>query len=86
MEVTGVVLAVKVAEVWPAGTTTEAGIVTGDLAGTERYTVPPFAIAGPFSTTVPVDEPPPVTAVGLKLNDMSARGMMVKEAVFETLP
>ena len=59
---TGVVPAVKVVEVSPAETITEAGTVTAALFDV-RVTVYPPAGAGPPRVTVPVEDVPPVTDV-----------------------
>jgi hypothetical protein len=68
---TPTVVAVKVAEVAPAGTTTDAGtVVDGSLE--LRLTVTPAFGAAPLRVTVPVEEAPPVTAVGLRLTPVSA--------------
>jgi hypothetical protein len=58
--VTGMVLAVNVALVWPAGTDTLAGTVTSDVLALESVTatVPPLG-AAPFNVTVPVAGVPP---------------------------
>jgi hypothetical protein len=69
--VTALVFTVKVALLAPAATVTLAGTVAED-ALLERYTVAPLA-AGPLRVTVPVDEDPPVTLVGLTPTDESTR-------------
>ena len=58
----------EVVEDDPGGTATLAGTVTAGLP-LESVTVVPPSGAGPFSTsTVPVDEVPPVTVVGFRRN------------------
>ena len=82
-EPTGVVLTVKVALVLPAGTVTLAGTVATLVLLLERVTTAPPLGAGPLSVTVPVEEFPPVTLVGLRLSDESVggAGVTVSEAV-----
>jgi hypothetical protein len=58
------VVTVKVALVWPAGTETLAGTVAAGLFEV-RVTLTPAEPAGAPSVTVPVEELPPVTVVGL---------------------
>ena len=71
LAVTALVLTVKVALVAPPATVTLAGTVA-DAALLERYTVAPLG-AGPLRVTVPVEEDPPVTLVGLTPTDESVR-------------
>lgn len=61
---TAVVVTVNVAVVDPAATTTEDG-TDADVALEERVTVVPPVGAAPVRVTVPVEEVPPVTDVGL---------------------
>jgi hypothetical protein len=63
LDATGVVVAVNVAVVLPAGTVTETGTETGLLV--LSVTAYPPVGAAPLMVTVPVDVPPPVTLVGL---------------------
>jgi len=77
------VFTVNVAVVEPAGT------VTLPLLGTEatlellldRETTAPPLGAGPFRVTVPVEELPPVTDVGLSASEERTGGITVSEAV-----
>jgi hypothetical protein len=69
--VTAVVVTVNVAVVAPAGTVTLAGTVADALLLVSVTTVPPEG-AGPFSVTVPVEEVPPFTLDGLRVNELSA--------------
>jgi hypothetical protein len=62
--VTAVVFTVNVALVAPAATVTLAGTVAA-AAPLERLTTAPLLGAGPLSVTVPVEEEPPVTLLGL---------------------
>src|SRR2546423_7614088 len=73
--VTAVVVTGKVFVVAPAGTVTVAGegvAVPGLSLVTLKLTPP--AGAALSSVSVPCDEPPPVTVVGLKATDVSAAG------------
>ena len=66
--VTGLVLTVKAAVVAPAGTATLEGTLAAPLL-LESATCAPPAGAGPLSVTVPVEEFPPVTLVGVSESD-----------------
>lgn len=77
---TAEVVAVKVAEVAPAATVTEAGSAAA-LELSLRVTAAPPVGAGPFSVTVPVELLPPTTVVGLKLNAEITGGTTVRVAV-----
>ena len=65
------VVIVKLAEVAPAGTVTDAGTVA---AAFELFSVTtaPFIGAARSSVTVPVELFPPTTLVGASVTDMSA--------------
>jgi hypothetical protein len=76
---TGVVVTVKVALVAPAATVTLAGIVADVLLSDRAISDPPGG-AGPFSLTVPVDDEPPVTVVGVKVKEPSTGGLIVRDA------
>jgi hypothetical protein len=78
---TGVVVIVNVAVVAPAATVTLAGTVADALLLDKLTAAPPVG-AALLSVTVPVDEVPPVTVVGLKLTDdsVTAGGLMVSVA------
>src|SRR5438034_4408710 len=78
-EPTGVVLTVKVALVLPAGTVTLAGTVAAPVLLLDKLTTAPPLGAGPLSVTVPVEELPPVTLVGLRLSDESVGGAGVTD-------
>ena len=78
---TGLVLTVRVALVPPAGTVTPAGTVAALVLLLESETSAPPLGAGPLSVTVPVEELPPVTLVGLTLSEASVGGVTVSEAV-----
>ena len=81
-EPTGLVLTVKVAVMPPVGTVTLAGTVATLVLLLERATTAPPLGAGPLSVTVPVEELPPVTLVGLRVSEESVggAGVTVSEA------
>ena len=64
-----VVPTVKLAVVAPPGTVTVGGTVAGDID--ESCTVAPPDGAGAFKVTVPVDEAPAVTVLGLSARDVT---------------
>jgi hypothetical protein len=64
-----VVPTLKVAVVAPPGTVTVGGTVTGDTE--ESCTVAPPEGAGAFNVTVPVDEVPATTVVGLTASEVT---------------
>ncbi len=68
--VTALVLTVKFSLVAPWATVTVAGSVAAE-ALLERETRAPLAGAGPLRVTVPVEEDPPVTLVGLSVTEES---------------
>src|SRR5437588_679708 len=72
--VTALVLTVNVALLAPAATVTLAGTVAVDVLLLVRVTAAPPAGAGPLSVTVPVEEDPPLTAVGLSAKIGRAAG------------
>jgi hypothetical protein len=65
--VTGLVATVNVAVVPPGGTDTLGETVTTPVGLLDSVTTTPPAGAAALSVTVPVDAPPPVTLVGLRL-------------------
>ena len=67
MLATGLVVIVNIAVVAPAGTVTLAGICAAAVLLLVRVTIAPPDGAGPVNFTVPVDEVPPITEVGLTL-------------------
>ena len=83
---TGLVLTVKVAVVAPLGTVTPAGTVAALVLLLESETSAPPLGAGPLSVTVPVEELPPVTLVGLTLSVEGIGGITVSEAVWVAPP
>src|SRR5438876_2898163 len=84
--VTALVLTVNVALVAPAVTVTLEGTVATDVSLLESATCAPPDGAGPLSVTLPVDEFPPVTLVGLRVSEVrvgggGGAGLTVSEAV-----
>ena len=76
------VLTVNVTLVAPAGTVILFGTLAAEGLLLDRETVAPPAGAAPLSVTVPVDEVPPTTVLGLKLTDESVgAGFTVSVAV-----
>src|SRR3989442_14861091 len=71
-KITRDVFTLKVALVAPSETVTPAGTVAAALL-LERETRAPPRGAGPLSVTVPVEERPPATLVGLRLSEGRAR-------------
>src|SRR5437773_12457823 len=71
---TGLVLTVKLGLVPFPATVTLAGTVATLVLLLERATTAPPLGAGALSVTVPVEELPPVTLVGLRLSDESVGG------------
>src|SRR6266513_1002411 len=71
---TALVLTVNVALVAPAATVTLEGAVAAEVLLLERATCAPPDGAGPLSVTVPVEEFPPVTLVGLNVSEVSVGG------------
>jgi len=76
---TGVVVTENLADVAFASTVTLAGTWAAALLPDKVTCTPPVG-AAPFKVTVPVDELPPTTLVGLMLTEAS-HGLMVKVAV-----
>jgi hypothetical protein len=72
---------VNVAVVAPAATVTLAGTVAADVLLLVSVTTAPAVGAGPLSVTVPVDEPPGATLVGLKLTEIGVGVTTVKVAL-----
>ena len=73
----GFVCAVNCTDLEPAGTVTLVGTVTRAVLLLERRTTTPPAGAGPLSMTVPLDELPPLTVLGDRVNEDKAGGFTV---------
>ena len=84
LEPTAEVVIVNVALVAPAATVTLAGTWAADVLLLVRVTTAPPDGAGPVKVTVPVDEVPPITELGLRLTEVSAAAVTVRVAVFVT--
>jgi hypothetical protein len=75
-----IVVIVKVVDVLPAGTVTDAGSVATELELASPIKAPP-APAGPLSVTVPTEGLPPRTEPGFRLNEESTAGEIVSVAL-----
>jgi len=85
--VTALVLTLKFALVAPEATGTLDRTCATDVLLLESVTLAPLAGAGPLKVTVPVDELPPTTLLGLRLTeDAVSGGMTVKVAPCVELP
>jgi hypothetical protein len=82
---TGVVATLNVAVVAFGATVTLIGTVAAALL-LPSVTSAPATGAGPLSVTVPVDELPPRTDVGLSVKELSAAAVTVKVAAFVMVP
>jgi len=84
---TALVLTGNVALVAPSETVTLAGTVAAALLLERKTRAPPLG-AGPFSVTVPVEDPsgPPITLVGVSDSEERTGGSTVSEAVWVPLP
>ena len=78
---TGLVVIANVALADPAGTVTEFGTPAAAVLLLDIEIAAPPLGAGPFSVSVPVEGVPPVTVELLRVNDASAGGWTVSEAV-----
>jgi hypothetical protein len=77
------VLTVNVALLAPAGTVTLAGTVAAAVLSLIRETVAPPVGACPLRVTVPIEEDPPITLIGLSAIEESVVepcGVTVSEA------
>jgi hypothetical protein len=83
--VTALVVIAKVAELAPEAILTVEGMDT-ELRLLLRVTLNPAVGAGPLRFTVPVEEPPPATVVGLTVNPVNAAGLIVKDALIDVVP
>lgn len=80
VEVTVMVFTTNVADNELAGTVTKAG-TAAELELLDKVTVIPPVGAGPDRVTVPVEDNPPVTLVGLKVSELNDCGLTVSVAV-----
>jgi hypothetical protein len=83
---TGAVVTVNVAVVAFGAIVTLAGTLAAAVLLLPSVTSAPPAGAGPLSVTVPVDEFPPRTDVGLSVTELSAAAVTVKVAAFVIVP
>ena len=78
---TGLVVTVKVVvEAFP-GTVTVAGTCAAVVLLLDNVTTAPLAGAGPFNVTVHVEDVEPITAVGLRVIELSVAAVTVKAPV-----
>jgi hypothetical protein len=84
LDATAEVVIVKVAVVAPAATVMLAGTCAAVVLLLVRVTTAPPDGAGPVKVTVPVDDVPPITEVGLRVTEVSAAAVTVRVAVFVT--
>ena len=82
---TGLVVVVNVAVVAPAATITLTGTWAAAVLLLESVTTAPPTGAGPFKVTVPVEDTPPRTDVGLRLTEYRVAAVTVNVAVLVVL-
>ena len=85
--VTALVLTMNVALVAPAATVTLPGTVAAAVLSLIRETAAPPVDAGPLRVTVPIEEDPPITLIGLSATAESVAepvGATLSEAVLVT--
>jgi hypothetical protein len=85
LEATGLVVAVKVAVVAPAGTVTVAGTWAAAVLLEVNVTAAPPVGAGPLSVTVPVEGLPLTTEVGFRPMELRTAAVTVSVVVLVTL-
>jgi hypothetical protein len=78
------VVIVKVAVAAPGATVTLAGTCAAAVLLLVRVTTAPPDGAGPVKVTVPVDDVPPITEVGLRVTEVSVAAVTVRVAVLVT--
>ena len=86
MAATGVVATLNVAVVVLGATVTLVGTTATAVLVLPSVTSAPLAGAGPLNVTVPVDELPPRTDVGLNVRELRAAAVTVKVAAFVLVP
>ncbi|HZD32495.1 MAG TPA: hypothetical protein VE779_12640 [Candidatus Angelobacter sp.] len=79
---TPLVVTMNVAVVALAATVTLAGTWAAAVLLLDSMTTAPLAGAGPLSVTLPADEVPPITEVGLRLVVVRVAAVTVKAAAF----
>ena len=84
MAATGAVVTLNVAVVAFGAMVTPAGTLAAAVLLLPSVTSTPPAGASPFSVTVPVDELPPRTDLGLNETELSVAAVTVKVAVLVT--
>lgn len=82
LEATALVVIVKVAVVAFAGTVTFVGTCAAAVLLLESVTTAPPDGAGPLRVTVPVEDVPPITEVGLTVARLAVAAVTVRVAVF----
>lgn len=70
----------NVADVAPERTVTFAGTCAAAVLLLDRSTVAPFKGAAPFKVTVPVEDVPPTTELGLRVTEARLGGLIVNPA------
>jgi hypothetical protein len=70
LDATGLVVTVKDVDEAPPGTVTDAGTWAAAALLLNRLTKAPPGDAGPLRVTMPVEDIPPTTVVGLKLTEL----------------
>jgi len=75
--ITGLVRMSKVAELAPAATGTDMGMVTMLLGSADSKTVRPPSGAGPLRFTVPTALPPPIKVSGETVTENIVRGLVI---------
>ena len=79
---TGLVVMMNVAVVAFAATVTLAGTWAAVVLLLESVTTAPPAGAGPLNVTVPVEELPPITELGLRVIELKVAALTVRVVVF----
>ena len=79
LDVTFLVFTVNVTDVLPAGTVTVVGTIAEEWSEAIATTAPPTG-AGPLIVIFPVEDLPPATVVGVRVNDVIRTGLIVRDA------